>query len=120
MGRSWPAATLGTSGVAKKKNARTNRKFLDIGTPPEMLQSSNRRLNDYGSTWVYREIATHARVAREGSDQGRNAKQRDAYQNRCSLARGSDDDVTKHHAAFFSALEVDGAWQFFVAIEGTA
>jgi hypothetical protein len=25
-------------------------------------------LNDYGSTWVYREIATHARVAREGSD----------------------------------------------------
>jgi len=31
-----------------------------------LLRSSTRRLNGYASTWVYREIATHARVAGEG------------------------------------------------------
>src|SRR4029077_19270373 len=39
---------------------------------------------------------------------------------RRSLARGSDDYLAKHHAAFFAALEVDGAGQFFVTIESAA
>jgi hypothetical protein len=37
-----------------------------------------------------------------------------------SLGCGSKDDAAEEHMAFFGALEVDGAGQFFVAIEGAA
>ena len=37
MGPSWPAATLVTSGVAKRETARTNRKYLGMEAPKELM-----------------------------------------------------------------------------------
>src|SRR5277367_1681955 len=39
---------------------------------------------------------------------------------RRSFTRRSDDDAAEHHAAFFAALEVDGAGERFVTVESAA
>src|SRR6202041_801255 len=43
-----------------------------------------------------------------------------ADQGEPSFACRSEDDAAEEHVAFFGALEVDGAGQVFVAIEGAA
>src|SRR5678809_253954 len=65
MGCSWPLATFVRSGAAKRKTAKTNRKDLGISTPSEFERSFQ---NALGSTWVYREIESYARVAHKRTE----------------------------------------------------